>query len=456
MQLFKTVHQKWRTKAALIVPIIAFALIAQGKLNASELSDPKDEVDPDTQVGNLLEVDSPSPGKSRDNEVVGLDLDGLIEFAKKNNGLYLAAQQNIEIARAELRTAGLLSNPQFFYSQSFIGGVPGSEGGSPEYAPGLSFELDFTQKRSQRKEVAEKGVSIEKFNFLDFDRIFKFQLRQTYREYLLLSEQIKYKKDFFSTYLTLMEATKVRAEKGDISGVEYDRLDLERIGYEADFRATQLQLIEVSQRLRRLLGIPVSSKVLPVQGSFTFVPLSRLGATKRKVSIEKRPDLAALLTKVDQADSVASLKRREAIPNLTVGGEYRKKGNEGYVGLSVSLPLPVFNRNQGEISKAEETKKKLEMEVEVKRNEITGDLQNKVRELIVREQMLLKYQELGLLEKNRSVAERSRFAYLKKAYSIIALLESQRNYMNVQKNYYDQLFLYYTAFDGFAAIAEGT
>jgi cobalt-zinc-cadmium efflux system outer membrane protein len=416
------------------------------------------QLDPDRIVSNLLELDVQESEREqpRDNEVADLDLDHLIEFSKKNNIMYQAAQKNIEIARDDLVTAGLLPNPQFFYSQSFIGGVPGSEGGSAEHAPGLTFELDLVGKRGKRKDVAEKGVTIEKLNFLDFDRIFKFQLRQTYREYLLLSEQLKYKREFFSTYLKLMEGSKIRAEKGDISGVEYDRLDLDRIGYEAEYRVTELQLVETSQKMRRLLGIPVSHKILPLKGSLFFVPLSQLGATKRKVAIDRRPDLAALLTKMEQSDAMASLKRREAIPSLTLGGEYRKKGTEGYFGLSVTMPIPVFNRNQGEISKAEDTSKKIQLEISAKRREITSELQNRAREVLIREQMLLKYQDLGLLEKNRTVAEQSRFAYSRKAYSIVALLESQRNYINVQRNYFDQLYLYYTAIDGLFAAAEGT
>ncbi|MFZ9596613.1 MAG: hypothetical protein ACO3A2_11120, partial [Bdellovibrionia bacterium] len=102
---------------------------------------------------------------SRDPEVSDLDLEGLIEFAKKNNGFYRAAQKNIEIAQSELLTAQLLTNPQLNYSQSFLGGTPQSQAGSPEYAPGMSLELDLAGKRGKRKEVAESGISVEKYSF---------------------------------------------------------------------------------------------------------------------------------------------------------------------------------------------------------------------------------------------------------------------------------------------------
>jgi cobalt-zinc-cadmium efflux system outer membrane protein len=394
--------------------------------------------------------------ENRDHEVSRLSLKELIEFAKKNNPVYQSAQQDVEVANADLVTAGLWPNPEFSFEQNFIGGVPASEAGSPEYAVALNFEVDVVGKRGKKKEVARKGVQVEKLNFSDFDRLFQFQLRQTYRQYLLLSEQVKFRKDFFENYMKLLNASKVRAEKGDISGIEYDRLDLERIGYEADYRATELQLIEVSQKMRRILGINPSQEALSLKGDLGFVSLQELELTPKKIDFAKRPDFAALISKSEQSESLASLRRREVLPSFNLGSEYRLKGNYGYFGIFISFPIPVWNWNQGEITRAEELAKKYKIEANLKKREIKTETQTRYRELLLREKMLLNYQELGLLEKNKRVAERARFAYLKKAYSIVALVESQRNYINVQKNYFDQVYLYYNALDSYlTATSEG-
>jgi cobalt-zinc-cadmium efflux system outer membrane protein len=395
-------------------------------------------------------------GKNQDREISKLSLDDLIEFAKKNNPVYHSAQQDIKIAQADLITAGLFPNPQFTFSNVFIGGVPITEAGSPEYAPALNIDLDLSGKIGKRKEVAKIGIKIEELNFSDFNRLFLFQVRQHYWQWLLLSEQVKFRRDFFLNYMKLLRSSRVRAEKGDMSGIEFDRLELESIGYDAEYRAAELQLIEASQKMRRILGLNPSTEKLKLKGQLIFVPLKELNVFSKKASVPTRPDLASLIFRSVQAESLASLKRREVFPTFNLGTEYRFKGAESHWGVFFSFPIPIFNRNQGEISRAEQLKIKFQYESEFKKIEIRSEVQVRYRELILREKLLFNYQQLRLLEKNKKVAERSRFAYLKKAYSIVALVESQRNYINVQKNYYDQVYLYYSAINAYlTAVSDG-
>jgi cobalt-zinc-cadmium efflux system outer membrane protein len=382
-----------------------------------------------------------------DNQVAQLDLDGLIRFAKENNPIYESSRQKVEIAKADLIQAGLLPNPVLGYSNTFIGGTPTSQAGSMETAPALNMEIDVFGKRGIRQEVAEHGVQAEKLSFADFDRLFRLHFRQVYRQYLLLLEQVKYKEEFYNSYLKLLGASRVRLEKGDISGIEFDRLELERVTYEADYRATELQIVEISQKLRWLLGLPPSNKSLKLKGQLVFVPLDQLKVLPEKPDFLKRPDLGYLVSRYQQADSKASLMRREALPSFNVGGEYRIKGNNAYPGVSVSLSIPIFNRNQGEIARAEAMAKKFRLDASLKEREIQSEVQTRHRVLLMREKTLINYKNLEVLERNKKVAERARFAYLKKAYSILGLVESQRNFINVQKSYYDLVYLYYNAID---------
>ena len=391
----------------------------------------------------------PSEASARD--ISTLTLDELIDFASQHNALYQAAKANMEIARAELITAGLFPNPQFLYQQAFIGGAPNSEAGSTEYAPGLSWEIDWAGKRGLREKVAQKGLHAERLHFTNFDRLFKKEIRQTYRTYLLLAELKQLKKEFLTQYEALLERSKIRAKSGDISGLEYDRLELERIFYETDFRSTELQFLQVCQQLRRFLGLSPSEEPLILAGKLVFIPLDELKVPSKTFSPDKRPDLLALQARADQAQSEEILKRREVLPSLNLGTEYRKKGTEGYFGISASIPLPIFNRNQGEILRSEETASKYRFEAEARRLEISSEIALQISSLKTREETLKNYEKMGLLKKNKLVAERSRFAYLKKAFPFVAFLESQRNYLAVLKNYLEQLHLYYISIDELAA-----
>lgn len=404
----------------------------------------------------LDELIKTTSNPSRDHEVEHLDLEELVAFAKRNNKSFLAAQQNPKIFKGELITAGLLPNPTLSYSYTFMGGRANSQAGSPESAPAIGMEVDIFNKRGKKVDLATKQIEGEEIELKELERVFSLHIRQTYRELLFLTSQIKSQKEFLSTYLELVNASKVRAQTGDLSGVEFDRLDLERMSFQADYLSLELRLEEISQKMRQILGIPYVGKVLTLKGDFSFIPLNQLGITQPSFTIEKRFDLALMQSKLDQSLATLTLKQTERFPSFQLTSEYRKKGPENHLGLFISIPFPVFNRNQGEIVKAKETITKLQFEIDGKKAQVSSQIQLMYNEVQSRERMLKNYQDLQLLDRNLSVAQRSRFAYLKKAYSLVALLESQRNYISVNWKYYEQLFLYYLSFDQLKSSLEGT
>ena len=388
-------------------------------------------------------------------DLANLDLKELVSFAKEHNPLYLAAAQEISIAKGDLITAGLWNNPTLTYQQAFIGGQANSEAGSTEYAPGITWELDFSGKRGLREKAAEKNLLAERLSFANYDRLFVRQLKQTYHEFLFFKELVSFKREFFSQYEALMKASEIRSKTGDISGMEYNRLELERISYEADFRSTQLRLSELAFSMRKFLGLPPKTEPLVLKGTLEFQPLSSFPELSTARTVESRPDFLMVSKKAELFEAQASLHRREMIPDILLGSEYRKKGAEGYFGVFASISLPVLDRKQGAILRAEESSKKLRLELEAKKQEIESEILMKITSLKNREETLSRYQEMGFLQKNQKVAEQSRFAYLKKAYTIVAFLESQRAYFNVLKNYYEQLFLYYFSIDDLDAALNG-
>jgi cobalt-zinc-cadmium efflux system outer membrane protein len=127
------------------------------------------------------------------------------------------------------------------------------------------------------------------------------------------------------------------------------------------------------------------------------------------------------------------------------------KGPENYTGLYASIPIPIFNRNQGEILKAEELAKKAGLNVESKRMQIISEIIANKNELNFREEQLLDYRKINLLEINKGVQEKSRLAYIRGASNLVTFLEAERNYLNVLRTYYELIYLYYVSIDQYKA-----
>ncbi len=379
------------------------------------------------------------------------NLEELEEFAVSSNPLYLREKQSIGIARGDIITASLYYNPIFNMQQQFMGARNSSQTGLPETSVIYNQPIDLSGTIAQRGKVAKQEFLASIASFKDFDRLFRLRLRQNFWTYLYVTEQISYQKEFLENYQDLLDLTKLRAEKGDISFLEYDRLELERIQIDREYRNARILRAQVVKNLRVLIGNTDITTPLTIKGRLKFLSSKEFGIDLNGYDVENRPDLVALKIRQQKERMNVELKKREAIPPLTLGVEFLNKGNENVTGVYASSPLPLFDRKQGEILKGEETFKRLSFDVDAKRNEILSEISAAAKELQARESQLLEYQKIGLIEKNKEVQEKSRLAYIRGASNLVTFLEAEKNYLNVLRSYYEIIYLYYNALESYRA-----
>jgi cobalt-zinc-cadmium efflux system outer membrane protein len=379
------------------------------------------------------------------------NINELESFAVNSNPLYLREKQNIGMARGDIITASLYYNPFVNMQQQFIGARSSAGTGLPETSVIYNQPFDVSGVIPQREKVAKQEFMATIASFNDFDRLFRLRLRQNYWTYLYVTEQITYQREFLENYQDLLDLTKLRAEKGDISFLEYDRLTLERIQIDREYRNARILRAQVVRNLRVLIGIPDTSTSLKVKGRLEFISTKEFGIDLTDFNVENRPDLVALKIRQQRERMNIELKKREAIPPLTLGMEYLNKGNENVTGIYASTPLPLFDRKQGEVLKSEESFKKLTFDVEAKRTEIITEISAAVKELQARESQLLDYKQFKLVNKNKEVQEKSRLAYIRGASNLVTFLEAEKNYLNVLRSYYEIIYLYYNALEAFRA-----
>lgn len=145
------------------------------------------------------------------------NLEELEDFAVTSNPLYLREKQNIGMARGDIITASLYYNPIVNMQQQFIGANVKSATGLPETSFIYNQPFDMSGVIPQREKVAKQEFLATIASFRDFDRMFRLRLRQNFWTYLYVTEQINYQKEFLENYQDLLDLTKLRAEKGDIS-----------------------------------------------------------------------------------------------------------------------------------------------------------------------------------------------------------------------------------------------
>lgn len=380
-------------------------------------------------------------------------MESLEKQAVQNNPLYLKEKKNIGAARGDVITASLYYNPTIGIHQQFIGAGRNSGPGLPEMYATYEQPLDVSGVISQRKKVAIQDFQQSIADFSEFDRIFRLRIRQNYLAHVYLTKVMKTQEKFLKSYQELLQLSKFRAEKGDISYLEYERIELAQLEIEREAKSTLYKRNQVEKQLRILLGNKDLTQKIPKTAELAFFSTRELGIDLERYNPELRPDYQSLVIRENRERLNVELKKREAVPRLSLGGEVMRKGQESYSGFFASIPLPVFDRKQGEIYKAEEISKATQMNRLAKKNEIETEIQILKRELLDRESQLLNYREIELVKKNQAVQEKTRLGYIRGAFNLITFIEAERNYLSILQNYYELIYLYWNSLEEFKSNA---
>ncbi|WP_086593382.1 TolC family protein [Hymenobacter crusticola] len=213
-------------------------------------------------------------------------------------------------------------------------------------------------KRRKNVEYQRIGTEIEGHNFNDLVRTLHYELRSNF-------VKLYYDQQTLSVYQRQREALQrtltiyqAQLDKGNVSLKEVVRLKAALFSLESERKELANDISEYQAALNLLLGNRPPRTLQPVLRAATANSLrleSLPLAQALEIARESRPDLRAAEAVNRQEQQNLRVQKALAVPDLTVGGLYDFNGAVGknYTGLTVGVPLPLFNRNQGNIKSAE-------------------------------------------------------------------------------------------------------
>jgi cobalt-zinc-cadmium efflux system outer membrane protein len=276
-----------------------------------------------------------------------MDFTTALQLARKNNPDWRAAEQEVEIARGKLTTARLISpfNP-VIEGLSGRRTIPGESRGT-DYAVGLSMEVEVAGQRGLRISESERNLERAEASFRDFQRGFRAKLARAFYQAIFARSLLEFLRRVEGLNLRLLEVTRVKFEAGDISGLEVNVSVVRHGQSRKETFDGERDLAQALLELKRLVGIEE-----------TLLPIGDLGVTVPPVqpkeildrAMANRADLLAKRRELRRAETEIALRKREVFPNPTLGVLFdREFTGERFVGGTLSIPLPIFNRNQGEL-----------------------------------------------------------------------------------------------------------
>jgi len=375
------------------------------------------------------------------------------EFHLRNTTL-LAGKLNIDELKAQEITAHLRPNPDFTLTADGTQITP-SHGVWQPFAgtfvsPGVSYLFERRNKRGLRYQAAQEGTAIGAAQSDDTERTLLFDLRTAFVGVLQAKAVLRLAKDNLDYYDKILKVSRDRFQAGDISRIDLDRLELQRLQYESDLQNAEVNLRTTKINLLALLDDrrPVDS--YDVDGRFDFREDLLALDDYRQQAIDARPDLRAAGLGVKQAETNYQLAEANGSIDPTIGlwfthnGSFNNPDALNTIGASVNIPLRIFDRNQGE---------KLRTKIDISRNEklrqgvetqVYSDVDSAYATLNSNINLLKPYKR-QYLEQAVRVRDTVFFSYQHGGASLLDFLNAESEYRTVQLSYVNLIGSYLTA-----------
>ncbi|MFA1770665.1 TolC family protein [Rufibacter glacialis] len=281
-------------------------------------------------------------------------------FFQERNLPLLAQKTAIEASRAAIIQARLFENPTLSLDQGTYNPTNGryfdiSQQGQTYVQLDQLFYL--AGKRKKRVQVEQLNTQLTEQAYFDLLRTLRFELRTSFIELHYKLQGFKVLQERTQTVQRLVTALDAQYRKGNIPLKEITRLKalLFQLGNQQLSLLNEIQ--EEQADLRLLTRTPATTVLVPVvdEGALNNLNGDQFSyAQLLETAQENRYDLKAAETEVRLQESNLKLQKALAMPDLMVGANYDRQSNfiRDYVGLNVSMPLPLWNRNQGNIKMA--------------------------------------------------------------------------------------------------------
>src|SRR5579859_1041049 len=365
-----------------------------------------------------------------------------------------AGQIGIDESKAQEITAYLRPNPGLTVSTDGTQVAPYKGVWQPftgtQFGGNLSYLLERQHKRESRLESAQKATGVAGSQQLDLFRTLLFNLRGAFVQTLQEKAILALAKENLTYYDHVLGVNRERYKAGAIAQVDLDRLELQRAQYESDLQTAEESLETAKIQLLMLLNDRTPVDQLDVTGPFDFsnqiVPLDEV----RQTALDNRPDLRAALQSMDKAktDHRLAVANGSTDPTLSAWYTYNPSFNNPFahqtVGASVSIPLRIFDRNQGEKLRTQLDIDRNEKLLDATRAQVFSDVDSAYATVTSTLTLLQPYKERYLQQASR-VRDTIAFSYEHGAASLLDFLSAQADYRSIQVNYLNLVAAYMNA-----------
>jgi cobalt-zinc-cadmium efflux system outer membrane protein len=394
------------------------------------------------------------------NPTVVITLEQAVELAKKNNPSLQAQRTQIAQNKEQEVTANLRPNPALSWDAQYL---PIFEphlfssdyiDNTAQFDLGLGYLFERGQKRQHRLEAAKDVTSVTESQVLDAERTVVANTGQQFVAVLLAKSNYEFTEQLLKTYQQTVGVSQEQQKAGAISKADLLKIQLQTLQFETDVTTAKIAVLQALNSLRQLLGFDSVPRDYDVSGSLVYEPLSLTLDDLRALALNNRPDLQAAQRGVTAAQSQIGLAKANSRQDLNVTADYTHVNASNVAAFYFNIPLPIFNRNQGEVARTYYALTQSKFLAEAARQQVLTDVKNGYEGMLSSEEVIELYNN-GYLQQAQQSLDIAQFAYQHGAASLLDFLDAERSYRSTELSYRQAVASYMSSLEQLRA-AVGT
>ena len=303
-----------------------------------------------------------------------LTLSQVVQLARDRNPTILAAAESLRSVRAQEIQAGVRANPYLGLNGSNVS-LPAQGAANPyAYAVQVSRLFERGQKRQYRLEDARATTAQTAAQLEDTTRQTILLVKQAFTKMLVAKAALELSNANLQDYRHQIEIAMDRYKAGDLGKLDFERLDLQLGGFEADQANAEINLLQASDQLQTFIGVDVPIKSFDIAGDILPPVISANEADLLHTALLKRPDYLAVRSGVLVAEAASKLAIANGTADPTLEGEYDRSGTYNSAGFNLNVPLRLFDRNQGNKETARLQINSAHLNEKAARNQVVSDV----------------------------------------------------------------------------------
>jgi cobalt-zinc-cadmium efflux system outer membrane protein len=381
-----------------------------------------------------------------------ITLDQAISLAVAHNHAIKASRSLILQNEAQEITANLRPNPTLGFDSQFV----------PVFSPqffssdnlnqtqqfdvGISYFFERGHKRQHRLQAARDQTAVTREQVLDSERTLAFNVGQQFISVLLAESTLEFALQDLKDFQQTVDISEAQFKAGSIGEGDYLKIKLQLLQFQTDVSSARLAKVQALVALRQLLGYNAVPADFDVIGDLAYQPLKTSLEDLQTRALGLRPDFRAAELGVTAAQSQIGLAKANSKVDVTGTYDFTHVSGENTASIFANFPLPIFDRNQGEIARTRYALTQAQEQQYSASDTVLSDVSNAYEAVKSNEQVVQLYTS-GYLKQAEDSRDISEYAYKRGAASLLDFLDAQRSYRSTQLAYRQALASYMTAIE---------